>query len=266
MELSKKMGPTAHVFELCHEFDEAVEFAALEGDSIVDAIAAFASSAGGRADLARLAGYGSARIDIAAMSLPVMPKQASLLLRGKGIPEVRRILLAACFSGLFAAKPLRDLWEHSIAVARVAGDLAHLAGIDAEMAYVAGLLHDIGRLGFRKLRGKLRIQEQEWLSRGFPLVYAETLAYGLDHAALGAHCLRAWELPEIIVEAVLLHHRPECSGSPLGAVLTLAEDLTARSTNTPSEDLWSGMRRTAACLTAGITLDQFEEYIEGGLT
>ena len=318
-KLSEKLGarlhaPTEQIRGLCNDFDEAVEFAALEGNSIAEAIAAFieegsaAPATGGWPELARLVGYGSARIDIAAMSLPVMPKQASRLLRTSyedispvelerittsdpvltgrllgaansalfgsqfeivrlldaimrlGIPEARKILLAACFSGLFASKPLQDLWEHSETVARAAYDLAQLAGIDAEAAYVAGLLHDIGRLGFVKQPAKLRIREQEWLSAGFPVVYAETLAYGADHAALGAQCLRTWELPKGIVEAVGLHHRPECSESRLSAVLTLAEDLTARSANRPSEDLWAGMRRLAACLTAGITLDQFEAF------
>jgi hypothetical protein len=47
--------------------------------------------------------------------------------------------------------------------------------------------------------------------------------------------------------------------SPLGAVLTLAEDLAALLANAGSEDLWPGMRRTAACLKAGITLDRFED-------
>jgi putative nucleotidyltransferase with HDIG domain len=321
-ELSKRLAagfrsPSERVFELCNELDEAAEFAALEGNSIIDAIAAFieegtaeqcpGSSPGVWPHLARLAGHGSARIDIAAMSLPVMPKQAARLLRtsyedisareletitasdpvlaGKllgaansalfgsqfeivrlldaimriGIPEARKILLAACFSGLFASKPLQDLWEHSETVARLAYHLAQLAGIDAEAAYVAGLLHDIGRLGFVKLPAKLRIQEQEWLSAGFPVVYAETLAYGLDHAILGARCLRTWALPDCIVEAVEMHHRPERSLSPLCAVLTLAEDLAARSANTASEDLWPAMRLTAACRTAGITPDRFED-------
>jgi putative nucleotidyltransferase with HDIG domain len=321
-ELSTRLAagspsPSELVFELCNEFDQAVEFAALEGSSIEEAIATFVeegtaeqypeSSVGVWPPLARLAGYGSARIDIAAMSLPVMPKQAARLLRTSfedisareleiitasdpvlagrllgaansalygsrfeivrlldavmriGIPEARKILLAACFSGLFASKPLQDLWEHSETVARLAYDLAQLAGIDAESAYVAGLLHDIGRLGFVKLPATLRIREQEWLAAGFPVVYAETLAYGLDHATLGARCLRTWELPDCIVEAVDMHHRPERSPSPLAAVLTLAEDLAARSANTASEDLWPGMRRTAACLTAGITLDRFED-------
>jgi putative nucleotidyltransferase with HDIG domain len=170
------------------------------------------------------------------------------------------VLLTACFSGLFASKPLQNLWEHSEAVARLAYDLAPLAGIDAETAYVAGLLHDIGRLAFVKLPAALRIREQEWLASGFPVVYAETLAYGLDHAASGAKCLRAWALPESLVNAVGLHHRPGPDTSPLSGVLTLAEDLAARAGNADSEDLWPEMRRAAACLATGTSPDRLDGF------
>jgi putative nucleotidyltransferase with HDIG domain len=180
-----------------------------------------------------------------------------------GIPEARKVLLTACFSGLFASRPLQNLWEHSEAVARVAYDLAPFAGIDAETAYVAGLLHDIGRLAFVKLPAELRIREQEWLAAGFPVVYAETLAYGLDHAASGAKCLRAWALPESLVNAVGLHHRPGPDTSPLGGLLTLAEDLAALAGNTASEDLWPEMRRAAACQATGITPDRLDGFYLG---
>jgi putative nucleotidyltransferase with HDIG domain len=303
------------VFELSNAFDEAVEFAALEGVSIAEAITAFFAGEGLREslapecrELARLAGHDSARIDTRALSLPVMPKLASRLLRtsnedtsvvelekiagsdpvlaGKllgaansalfgsrfeivrlrdaimrlGIAEARKILLASCFAGFFASKPLQDLWEHSQAVAGEAGDLAALAGVDPETAYLAGLVHDIGRLVFVKMPAEQRIREQEWLAAGFPLCYAETLAYGLDHAAMGAQCLRGWELPEGIVEAVGLHHRPGRSVPRLNAVLTLAEDLAARSRNTAPEDLWPGMRRTVAAANAGIAPEQLETF------
>jgi hypothetical protein len=78
------------VSELCRDFDEAVEFAALEGKSVREAFADFmeeGSTAVASAnnvqwsELAELAGCGSAGIDIAATSLPVMPKQAARLLR-----------------------------------------------------------------------------------------------------------------------------------------------------------------------------------------
>ena len=141
-----------------------------------------------------------------------------------GIPESCRILVAACLNGLFASKALQGVWKHSQAVAVSARTIAFATAIDPDTAYLAGLLHDIGRLGFLMLPSQLKIREQKWTAAGFPVVYAETLAYGMDHAALGALLLRNWEVPEPIIEAVRIHHRPEHSRSELGAILCIAED------------------------------------------
>jgi len=123
---------------------------------------------------------------------------------------------------------------------------------------VAGLLHDIGRLGFSTFPASMRVAEQDWLAAGFPLVYAETLVFGKDHAAFGAKLLRDWSLPAGIVEAVENHHRPEVCSSRLNAVLHLAEGLSVQAAGTQEEDLWSGMRREAAFEKTGISQDQVD--------
>ena len=178
-----------------------------------------------------------------------------------GIPETRRVLLASCLTGLFASKPLQSLWKHSQAVAATAGNLALLSDIDPETAYLSGLLHDIGRLGFLKLSSKKNVRAQEWTAAGFPVAYAETLAYGLDHAALGAQLLRDWELPAQIIEAVRTHHRPGHSQSELGAILCIAEERMAQTSQTNSEDLWPALRQTAACVTLKITPAELGEFL-----
>ncbi len=179
-----------------------------------------------------------------------------------GVPHARRIALACCFAGLFASKPLKELWEHSEAVAGITLELARLCGLDAETAWIGGLLHDIGRLGLMRFPAERRAAEESWLASGFPRVYAETLAFGVDHAALGAAILREWELPALIVDAVALHHRPGRSESLLGATLCLAEDLSAADADMPPEDLWLAMRRKIACERAGITLDRLQAFNE----
>src|ERR1041385_5276610 len=84
-ELSEKLAARLrsslpeHVVELCNTFDEAAEFAALEGMSIAEATAAFFEeySSAESSELALLTGHGSAAIDIRTISLPVMPKLVS---------------------------------------------------------------------------------------------------------------------------------------------------------------------------------------------
>ena len=180
-----------------------------------------------------------------------------------GIPEARKTLIAACFWGLFASRPLQDLWEHSQQVAELASELARQCGQDPGVAYSAGLLHDIGRLVF--LRGPAREQalEGSWLAAGFPLIYAETLVRGVDHAARGAQLLASWQLPQELIDAVSLHHRPEALGknATLAHILFLAEDLAANLSEKASEDLWSPMRRQVSQDVAGITPEHVLESI-----
>jgi putative nucleotidyltransferase with HDIG domain len=177
-----------------------------------------------------------------------------------GVPAARQVLLASGIGLLFASKPLHDLWEHSRQVADTAGEMARLAGVEPEAAWLAGLLHDIGRLGLSTRSAESRIAEQSWIEAGFPLVYAETLVYGIDHAALGANLLRAWGIPGSVVEAVRFHHRPECSDVRLIQVLFLAEDMCCGTDRRPHEDLWPGLRGTIAGQRAGVDPGALAEF------
>ncbi len=180
-----------------------------------------------------------------------------------GIPEAYKTLIAACFQVLFASRPLQDLWAHSRQVAELACELARQSGLDPGVAYSAGLLHDIGRLVF--LRGSVHEQvlEGSWLAAGFPLIYAETLVRGIDHAARGAQLLASWELPQELIDAVAFHHRPEALGenATLAHILFVAEDLAANLSEKDSEDLWSPLRRQVSHDVAGITPEHVLEAI-----
>ena len=102
----------------------------------------------------------------------------------------------------------------------------------AKTAFLAGLLHDCGKLVFAANRADdfCRI-DAEGGGRD-----AEVATFGADHAVVGAHLLAVWGLPDDIVEAVAYHHRPsaavEAKLSSLAAVhiavvLESAEDASA---------------------------------------
>ena len=174
-----------------------------------------------------------------------------------GVPAARKTLLAASFSALFTTKHLREIWAHSRQVAAAACSFAGLCDADADTAFAAGLLHDLGRVAFFAFPAPMQTAERARPAAGFPLIYAETLAYGGDHAAVGADLLRSWRVPLEISEAVAHHHRPECSGSRLHAAVHLAES--------SDEDLWSNMRKQAALDRTGIRREQLECILEGQL-
>ncbi len=97
------------------------------------------------------------------------------------------------------------VWEHSLAVAIISHDLVEaIPGLDAEAAYLAGLLHDIGRpvvagmllAAEARLLGKRVdrwIMPSKWLSI---IVRCER--------AVGLAVTRAWTLPDSVVDAVAM--------------------------------------------------------------
>jgi putative nucleotidyltransferase with HDIG domain len=158
----------------------------------------------------------------------------------------------ASFGPLFASGTLAELWRHSKLVAATAHELAAECGYAQEVAYVAGLLHDIGRLVIQRCPPAMHADEADRIASGFPQVYAETLVYGTDHAIAGGELLKKWRLPAEIVDAVAGHHCPESTASALAAILYLAEDEVAIDA-LAYENLSPGMRRSIAMEIAGIS-------------
>ncbi len=140
-----------------------------------------------------------------------------------GTLAAANLIAAAGVRTCFASVKLHDLWEHSFEVANSAGALAIESHCDAGEAYLAGLVHDIGRLAFERSDEALRVRQ--WEESGFPTIYAEMLSTGVDHAEIGAEILAGWNFPDSIIEAVRFHHRPELVTSKLTAVLYAVEDM-----------------------------------------
>jgi len=142
----------------------------------------------------------------------------SLILFTNAFSEIEQIKLEG-FS-------VETLWAHSLMVANAAKLVAIHEGGDRKMvdeSYVAGLLHDVGKLVFAANLGEqfqqaLRIAREKKIL----LAAAEREVFGADHADVGGYLLGLWGLPIPVVEAIALHHRPEAAiqktFSPLSAV------------------------------------------------
>lgn len=95
------------------------------------------------------------------------------------------------------------LWEHSLTVAILSHDLAEaLPGIDAEAAYLAGLLHDIGRpvVAEMLLEAEARLlgkKVDRWI---LPSKWLDIIVR--SERTVGLAVTRAWTLPESVVDAV----------------------------------------------------------------
>jgi putative nucleotidyltransferase with HDIG domain/diguanylate cyclase (GGDEF)-like protein len=109
---------------------------------------------------------------------------------------------AAGFDRLF-------FWQHCLAVAALARILAGRLGYaDPEEAYIAGLLHDVGKiiLETHGRKGYSDFCRRHAAEDGGTLVENEARFVGLSHDRLGAFFCAHWQLPERLVLAVLFHH------------------------------------------------------------
>ena len=103
----------------------------------------------------------------------------------------------------------KALFLHSLAVACCAESIARVSPvrIDPQMAYSAGLLHDIGKLALQDAMPKsfTRIVEQTQTTQSSSHA-VEQQQLGADHAILGKRLAQKWRLPDEIALAVWLHH------------------------------------------------------------
>jgi hypothetical protein len=97
---------------------------------------------------------------------------------------------------------------------------------NTERLFVAGLLHDLGRIIIYK---HLPRQGRETLLRARRtnclLRFAEFETLGFDHTQIGGMLLRKWALPFILEQAVEYHHDPLKSKHPLEATIVHISDI-----------------------------------------
>lgn len=146
-----------------------------------------------------------------------------------GLTTVRSLVLSAQVYGNFAPGRLKDfsadqLWNHLMKCADLARtimrrDRAEVA--DAEDAFTAGMLHDMGKLMLADGMPAEFAQSMELAAReNLSQVEAERAVMGADHAGLAAYLFGLWGLPASIVEAVAFHHSPEQSDLKQPSALT----------------------------------------------
>jgi len=106
-----------------------------------------------------------------------------------------------------------DFWRHSLATAVLAKKIAPLVvsspPIDADEAFCAGLLHDLGHLVldryFSDQFAPLVLQSQT----GKSLHKLETAQLGVHHGEIGGWLTSKWELPPNLRQPIILHHHPQ---------------------------------------------------------
>lgn len=136
-----------------------------------------------------------------------------------GIQQVRDLALAVSVMGLFKGLPedlitMELFWRHSIGTALTARVLAaSQRETNLERFFVAGILHDIGRLVmFIRIPDVCREILTVARDNNLCLYEVERQRLGFDHGDVGGALLRLWKLPIRVAEPVELHHHCNQAG------------------------------------------------------
>lgn len=141
-------------------------------------------------------------------------KLASVIL---GVKEIRNIVL-----GVSAIECLRTpsteilmnkygYWKHSLLVAGMAKGLGVELKLNKEgEAFIAGLLHDIGKMVlWREMEGSYVALFKSADGHSEPLCKKEREAYDFNHADAAAVLASKWNMPESLADAIWCHHQAE---------------------------------------------------------
>jgi putative nucleotidyltransferase with HDIG domain len=131
---------------------------------------------------------------------------------------------------------LRPFWKHSLAAAVMARDLARTMQYpQVEEAYLAGLLHDVGRLALLAAAPDTYNFNFQTADDG-DLCAAEQKSLQISHAEAGAWLIERWEMDSFLADAVLYHHENPARvmmAHPLIRIIHLAHLLSDHAPDTP---------------------------------
>lgn len=144
------------------------------------------------------------RIDTISMAITIL-----------GTRQLRDLVLATAVVSKFHSLkdeviPMETFWCHSITAAVSAKIISqHLQENNGERFFVAGLLHDIGKLVMYithpdASRQVIELADEPGISKNV----VERSIFGFSHADVGGELLKQWQLPESLEEAARYHHHP----------------------------------------------------------
>ncbi|HNH92297.1 MAG TPA: HDOD domain-containing protein [Accumulibacter sp.] len=132
-----------------------------------------------------------------------------------GFANVQGMIISVGAFDAFRAERLRllDLWRHSITTATAARFLAPLVRCSPDEAFMAGLLHDIGKLilAVQAEPGYQRVLDLRLASPVTNLA-AERALFDFTHPEVGEMVAERWDLPPRYVAAIAHHHQPAAAG------------------------------------------------------
>jgi putative nucleotidyltransferase with HDIG domain len=167
-------------------------------------------------------------------------------IRVVGLREVSQIAIAAAAAAIFdtqervafeaMTEQQQAAWSHSLVTARGASWLAMWLGADVQRAYIAGLLHDIGKpvalrgIGFALINGRLMEPPSSALAMA---------AVEAAHTDVGSMLADSWTLGDEMAAIIEGHHNDDAD-SMLSRLVRLASAVDEIRTNPAQRDNLQG--------------------------
>ncbi|MFH1022153.1 MAG: HDOD domain-containing protein [Planctomycetota bacterium] len=161
----------------------------------------------------------------------------TIILQGKGVTPLAR-----------------RLWEHSVGCAVFGQRLAMYLTLEDESAsFVAGLLHDIGKVVVLEI-----IRDVSWeMERKLPVDHVLTRLFDGHHERIGGIIGRAWKLPEATVTVITGHHKAPAGPHACAVAMMILTNQMCR-----TGDDAAPLIATGALAAAGLTEDSLRVFLK----
>ncbi len=145
-----------------------------------------------------------------------------------------------------------NFWLHTLLVGEFSRELAQCANINADEAYIGGLLHDIGKLIlYAQKQSKTKLFGAVHTSKDIDDY--EITTWSITHLDVSQVLLRNWNLPENIIQAIATQNQPD-STNKAAIVIFLANEFA----NVISDPNWKSEldHETCSALLAHLRLSE----------
>lgn len=130
-----------------------------------------------------------------------------------GLSKLQTLVIASGVTGCATNIPgldLKKFWLHSLVTASVSREIAKTFGKDTEVAYISGLLHNIGELLIHMVFPKAAA-EVESMCHGSSVEERQGVEHtiiGLDHCQVGEELAKRWNFPGEISRVLRYYATP----------------------------------------------------------